>query len=53
MNDVSLDNKWIGQRTLRPDGIEKVFWLRAIRGGLRHARHGLWQGAAEARMPTR
>lgn len=24
MNDVSLDNKWIGQRTLRPDGIEKV-----------------------------
>ncbi|MEC7536282.1 MAG: xanthine dehydrogenase family protein molybdopterin-binding subunit [Pseudomonadota bacterium] len=24
MNDISLDNKWIGQRTLRPDGIEKV-----------------------------
>lgn len=24
MNDVSLENKWIGQRTLRPDGIEKV-----------------------------
>ena len=24
MNDVSLDNKWIGQRTLRPDGIDKV-----------------------------
>ena len=24
MNDVSLVNKWIGQRTLRPDGIEKV-----------------------------
>ena len=23
MNDVSLDNKWIGQRNL-PDGIEKV-----------------------------
>jgi CO/xanthine dehydrogenase Mo-binding subunit len=24
MNDISLENKWIGQRTLRPDGIEKV-----------------------------
>jgi len=24
MNDVTLENKWIGQRTLRPDGIEKV-----------------------------
>ena len=24
MNDISLDNKWIGQRTLRPDGIDKV-----------------------------
>lgn len=24
MNDVSIENKWIGQRTLRPDGIEKV-----------------------------
>ena len=24
MNDMTLDNKWIGQRTIRPDGIEKV-----------------------------
>ena len=24
MNDMPLDNKWIGQRTIRPDGIEKV-----------------------------
>ena len=24
MNDVSLENKWIGQNTVRPDGIEKV-----------------------------
>ena len=24
MNDISLENKWIGQSTLRPDGIEKV-----------------------------
>ncbi|MGB0555323.1 MAG: xanthine dehydrogenase family protein molybdopterin-binding subunit [Alphaproteobacteria bacterium] len=24
MNDILLENKWIGQRTLRPDGIEKV-----------------------------
>ncbi|MEZ5815667.1 MAG: xanthine dehydrogenase family protein molybdopterin-binding subunit [Hyphomicrobiaceae bacterium] len=24
MNDVSLDNKWIGKRTIRPDGEDKV-----------------------------
>lgn len=24
MNDMSLDNKWIGQRTPRPDGVDKV-----------------------------
>jgi hypothetical protein len=24
MNDISLENKWIGQSTPRPDGIEKV-----------------------------
>ena len=24
MNDISIENKWIGQRTPRPDGIEKV-----------------------------
>ncbi|MBT6260397.1 MAG: xanthine dehydrogenase family protein molybdopterin-binding subunit, partial [Rhodospirillaceae bacterium] len=24
MNDMSLKNKWIGQRTVRPDGIDKV-----------------------------
>jgi len=24
MNDVTLQNKWIGQRTIRPDGVDKV-----------------------------
>ena len=24
MNDISLENKWVGQRTPRPDGIDKV-----------------------------
>jgi CO/xanthine dehydrogenase Mo-binding subunit len=24
MNDISLDNKWIGKRTIRPDGEDKV-----------------------------
>jgi CO/xanthine dehydrogenase Mo-binding subunit len=24
MNDASVDNKWIGQNTVRPDGVEKV-----------------------------
>ena len=24
MNDVAATNKWIGQRTIRPDGVDKV-----------------------------
>ena len=45
--NVVTDNKWIGKRTIRPDGADKVTGRAAYRRRHHHARHDLGQGAAQ------
>ena len=45
--NVVTNNKWIGQRTIRPDGVDKVTGRAAVRRRHHHARHDLGQGAAQ------
>ncbi len=45
--NIVTNNKWIGQRTIRPDGMDKVTGRAAVRRRHHHARHDLGQGAAQ------
>ena len=45
--NVVTNNKWIGQRTIRPDGVDKVTGRAPVRRRHHHARHDLGQGAAQ------
>ena len=45
--NIVTNNKWIGQRTIRPDGVDKVTGPRGVRRRHHHARHDLGQGAAQ------